>query len=368
VAPAGKPRSRHDIGVSVSFRIAVTVDPYIPVPPRLYGGIERVADLAVRGLVARGHHVTLFAHPDSRVGVPLVPYGAPPHVGRWNRMKELWQLGSALVRRRRDFDVVFSWGRLAALTPILLDRRLPKIQRYCRNVVPWRGVRTAVTLAGHSICFAGASASVYSELNRYGPSGGRWFTLYDAIDVSLYELVPQAASDAPLVFLGRLERIKGAHTAIAIAKRAGRRLILAGNHAMAGPEAAYFQQEIAPALDGEQISYVGPVDDEAKNRLLGSAAALLFPIEWKEAFGIVMAEAMACGTPVIGFPCGSVPEIIINGRNGFICSNVEEAAVATTKLLTIDRADVRADCEARFSQRVLVDRLLSIISLAAAAA
>ena len=307
----------------MSFRIAVTVDPYIPVPPRLYGGIERVADLAVRGLVARGHHVTLFAHPESGVAVPLVPYGAPPHVGAWNRGKELWQLGSALVRRRREFDVVFSWGRLAALAPILLDRRLPKIQRYCRNVVPWRGVRTAVCLAGDSICFAGASASVYDELGQYGPSGGRWFTLYDAIDVSQYEFVPRVASDAPLVFLGRLERIKGAHTAIAIAKRAGRQLILAGTRASDGPEAIYFQQEIAPALDGQQIRYVGPVDDEAKNRLLGSAAALLFPIEWKEAFGIVMAEAMACGTPVIGFPCGSVPEIITDGLNGFVCRDVE---------------------------------------------
>jgi glycosyltransferase involved in cell wall biosynthesis len=262
---------------------------------------------------------------------------------RWlttNRWKELWQLGSALVRRRREFDVVFSWGRLAALTPILLDRRLPKIQRYCRNAVPWRGVRTAVRLAGKSICFAGASASVYDELPQYGRGGGRWFTLYDPIDVSRYEFVPRVASDAPLVLLGRLERIQGAHTAIAIARRAGRRLILAGNKAAGGPEADYFQQEIAPALDGEQISYVGPVDDEAKNRLLGSAAALLFPIEWKEAFGIVMAEAMACGTPVIGFPRGSVPEIVTD-LNGFICSDVEVAAFATMKFSTIDRARVR---------------------------
>src|SRR5947209_3227488 len=145
------------------MRIAITVDPYIPVPPRLYGGIERVADLAVRGLVARGHEVTLFAHPESRAGVPLVPYGVPPHTG---------------------------------------------------------------------------------------------------------------AGDAPLVFLGRLERIKGAHAAIAIAKGSGRRLILAGNHATSGPESTYFHQEIAPHVDSNRITYVGPVDDDAKDRLLGSAAAL----------------------------------------------------------------------------------------------
>ena len=261
------------------MRIAITVDPYLPVPPTHYGGIERVVDLAVKGLVARGHQVTLFAHPDSRVSVPLVPYGAPPHTGAWNRLTELWQLGSAVAIRRRQFDVVFSWGRLAALLPILPDRRLPKVQRYCRNLVPWRGVQIAVRLAGDSISFAGASTSVYDELPRYGARGGRWHTMYDAIDMTRYDLVRAVPSDAPLVFLGRLERIKGAHAAIAIARQSGRRLVIAGNHATAGPEAAYFQQEIAPHVDGDRITYVGPVDDEAKNRLLGSAAALLFPID-----------------------------------------------------------------------------------------
>src|SRR5438128_1668389 len=158
------------------MRIAITVDPYIPVPPTLYGGIERVADLAIRGLVARGHDVTLFAHPDSRVDVPLVPYGVPPHDGARIRMTELWQLGSELFSRRRDFDVVFSWGRLAALLPILPDRRLPKIQRYCRSQVPWTSVQRAVRLAGDSLSFAGASDSVYDELPRYGTSGGCWRT------------------------------------------------------------------------------------------------------------------------------------------------------------------------------------------------
>lgn len=347
------------------MRIAITVDPYIPVPPRLYGGIERVVDLAVRGLVARGHAVTLFAHPDSRAGaplLPLVPYGAPPHTGAKNRLTELWQIGSALVARRRQFDVVFSWGRLAALLPILPDRRLPKIQRYCRNEVPWRGVEMAVRLAGDSISFAGASASVYDELPQHGARGGRWHTMYDAIDVSLYSLVTAVASDAPLVFLGRLERIKGAHSAIAIARQAGRRLVLAGNRATEGPEATYFQQEIAPHIDGDRVAYVGPVDDEAKNRLLGSAAALLFPIEWKEAFGIVMAEAMACGTPVVAFPCGSVPEIVVDGVNGFVCPDVASAVDAVARIGTLDRARVRTDCESRFSDGVLVDRMLAIMA------
>ena len=346
----------------MALRIAITVDPYIPVPPRLYGGIERVVDLAVRGLVARGHAVTLFAHPDSRVDVPLVPYGAPPHDGFWNRSKELWQVGSALVRRRHDFDVVFSWGRLAALTPILPDRRLPKIQRYCRNIVPWRSVRAAVQLAGDSIAFAGASSSVYDELPNYAAGGGRWHTLYDGIDLSRYDFVRTVPADAPLVFLGRLERIKGAHTAIDIARHAGRRLVIAGNRVDSGPDADYFDRELRPNIDGNRIEYVGPVDDVAKNALLGGAAALLFPIAWKEAFGIVMAEAMACGTPVIAFRRGSVPEVVADGVTGFVCDDVASAAQAVGRLTTIDREVVRQTCESRFSDRVLVDRMLSVIT------
>ena len=343
------------------MRVAVTVDPYVPVPPPLYGGIERVADIVVRGLSERGHAVTLFAHPESRTAGRLIPYGVPPHSGWRPRLTELWQVGNVLWRRRRDFDVVFSWGRLAALLPILPYRRLPKIQRYCRNRVPWRGVRAAVWLAGRSIRFAGASASVYDELPGQGKYGGQWSKIYDGVEASRYTFVPRVPRAAPVAFLGRIERVKGAHSAIAIARAAGRKLIIAGNRSAHGEEAAYFEQAIAPHIDGDAIRYVGAVDDVQKNQLLGSAAALLFPIEWKEAFGIVMAEAFACGTPVIGFPCGSVPEVIRDGINGFVCRDVDEAVRAVADLDRIDRGAVRADCEARFSAKVLVDAVEGLL-------
>jgi len=228
-------------------------------------------------------------------------------------------------------------------------------------------VRRAVRLAGESLSFAGASASVYDELPKQNGAGGRWHTLYDAIDMTKYDLVTCVSADAPLVFLGRLERVKGAHAAIEIARLAGRRLILAGNHATSGPEAEYFAREIQPHVDGDRIQYVGAVDDEAKNRLLGQAAALLFPIDWKEAFGIVMAEAMACGTPVIGFPRGSVPEVVAEGVTGFVCPDVKTAAAAVARIGALDRTRVRAECEARFSDRVLVDRMLALMSEAISA-
>lgn len=337
------------------LRIAITVDPYLPVPPRLYGGIERVVDIVVRGLVSRGHQITLFAHPESTTAGALVPYGCPPHVGWWPRIVELCQVGIKLWRLRRNFDVVLSWGRLAALIPILPVRQLPKIQRYCRDSVPWASVKRAVGLAGPSICFAGASASVYDEISSQDGRAGSWVTIYDAIELTKFNFVPEVPSDAPLCFLGRLEPIKGVHHAIAIAKASGRKVIIAGNRVETGASAGYFDSQLAPHIDGDRVRYIGAVDDAQKNALLGSCAALFMPIEWKEAFGIVMAEALACGTPVIGFARGSVPEVIRDGVTGFVCGSVEQAVEAVGKLGSVSRAEARADCEARFSANAVVD-------------
>jgi glycosyltransferase involved in cell wall biosynthesis len=337
------------------LRVALTVDPYIPVPPRLYGGIERVVDFLVRGLAARGHRLTLFAHPASRVPADLVPYGVPPHDGRWSRTVELWQVGARLWRDRTEWDVVHSFGRLAALLPVLPRRSLPKIQSYQRDQVPWAGVRRARRLAGRSLVFTGCSASVYRARPSQDRRGGEWRTIFNGVDPGRYRFVPAVPGDAPLVFLGRLEAIKGVHHAIAIAKIAGRRLVIAGNRIAVGPGTEYFRREVAPHVDGSQVRYVGPVDDGDKNALLGSAAALLMPVEWEEPFGIVMAEAFACGTPVIGFPRGALPEVVRHGVNGFLCGTVAEAAAAVHRLDDLDRSAVRRDCEARFADRVIVD-------------
>ena len=331
------------------MRIVITADPYLPVPPRLYGGIERVIDLLVRGLVDHGHDVTLMAHPDSRVPATLVPYGRAPHVGFVPRATELAQVGYALWRRRGAVDVVHSFGRLAALLPILPLRHIPKIQTYQRDAVPWPGIARAVMLAGPSIAFTGCSSSVY----RGQPAGaGHWRTIFNGVDLTHYTATQTVAEDAPLVFLGRLEPMKGVHHAIAIARQAGRRLVIAGNKVDSCAD--YFERQIAPHVDGTRVVYVGAVDDAQKNMWLGQAAALLMPIEWEEPFGIVMAEAFACGTPVIAFKRGSVHEVVRDGINGFACTSVDEAVQAVQRVHAIDRKAVRADCEARFASAVIV--------------
>jgi glycosyltransferase involved in cell wall biosynthesis len=331
-------------------RIVLTVDPNIPVPPSGYGGIERIADFLARGLVARGHDVTLLAHPASHTAGRLVPYGVPPHVGAGPRVRELAQVGSYLLHHRQQFDIVHSFGRLAALVPILAIRRLPKVQSYQRDRVPWSSVAMAVRLGGNSVQFTGCSTSVYRE-RPAGPLGGRWHTVFNGADLDKYRAVRTVADDAPLVFLGRLAAFKGPHHAMAIARGAGRRLILAGPREP--NDGGFFDREIAPHLG--EIEWVGELEDAAKNALLGSAAALLMPIEWEEPFGIVMAEALACGTPVIGFGRGSVPEIVRDGVNGFVVHDVAGAIGAVGRVATLDRGAVRADCEARFSDHAVVD-------------
>jgi glycosyltransferase involved in cell wall biosynthesis len=341
------------------MRILITADPYIPVPPVHYGGIERVIDVLVGELVRRGHDVTLVAHPGSRTAARLIPYGEPPHAGYRIRTKELVQVGSVLWSHRGDADVVHSFGRLAALLPILPRRQLPKIQSYQRDGVPWRSVERAVRLAGSSLVFTGCSSSVYRSRAHEG-CGGEWRTIFNCVDITTYTPRLSVSPDAPLVFLGRLDPIKGAHDAITIARGAGRRLVIAGNRVTEGPDAGYFDERIAPHVDGVHVSYAGPVDDEQKNQLLGEAAALLMPIGWEEPFGIVMAEACACGTPVIAFARGSVPEVVRDGVNGFSCATVDEAIAAAGSLDRIDRRAVRADCEARFAGSVIADAYESL--------
>src|SRR5262249_50839731 len=162
------------------------------------------------------------------------------------------------------------------------------------------------------------------------------------------------ASTAPLVFLGRLDRCKGAHHAITVAERLQRRLVIAGNISPLAHEQEYFTHDIEPRIDGRLVSYIGPVNDEQKRHLLGTAAAMLMPIEWEEPFPVVLPEAMLCGTPLIAFRRGGVPEGIDHGRTGFLCDTVDEMTALVGRLGEIDRRAVRGDAERRFSDRAIV--------------
>jgi glycosyltransferase involved in cell wall biosynthesis len=259
-----------------------------------------------------------------------------------------WAIWRTIHSRERP-DLVHSFGRLAYLAPLFRER-LPKIQSYQRHVTP-RSVRLGTLLGGPSLSFTACSRFCAEAAAQ---AGGSWTAIPNGVPLDRYTFRACVPADAPLVFLGRVERIKGAATAIAVARAAGRRLVIAGNHAEAGPEADYFREEIIPNCDGSSIRYVGPVTDEQKNELLGGAAALLFPVAWDEPFGIVMAEALACGTPVLAFPRGAVPEVVSHGLDGFLCDDLDDMVAAVARIGELDRAHCRATCEQRFSDRAVV--------------
>ena len=333
------------------MRILLTADPELPVPPKLYGGIERIIASLGTGLLAGGHEVALAAHPDSdrAAGWRLFPWPGGRSQHRGDALANLRALGGAVAAFRPD--LVHSFSRLFYLGPLLL-RKLPKIMSFQREPTG-RTVGWAARLARRSLVFTGCSDAISNRGQQRG--GGHWETIHNFVDLASYDFAPTVAHDAPLVFLSRLERIKGAHTAIAACRRAGRRLILAGNHADDdGEHGRYWRDEILPHLGRDGVEYVGPVDDAQKNRLLGQAAAMIVPIEWEEPFGIVFAESLACGTPVISCPRGALPEIVRPGVDGFLVHDADEAAAAIARLPSLRRADCRARAEICFSKEVIV--------------
>jgi glycosyltransferase involved in cell wall biosynthesis len=331
-------------------RILLVMDPYIKVPPDHYGGIERVvADLA-DGLAKSGHEITLWAAPGSRVNGRVRAFGREGEWTRWSNLRNAVTLAGRFLADGRRFDVIHNFGRLAYLAPVLA-RDVPKIQTYMRTVNPANMV-TARRLGARRLHYTAVSAAI-RDTGRRG--GGDWSVIYNCAAPERYPFV--AGTDpatAPLVFLGRLDRCKGAHHAITVAQRLQRRLIIAGNISPLPHEQGYFEAEIAPRIDGNLVRYIGPVGDEQKRALLGRAAAMLLPIEWEEPFPVVLPESMLCGTPLIAFRRGGVPEGIDHGRTGFLCDNADEMAAAVGRLGTIDRAAVRAEAVRRFSDAAIV--------------
>ena len=330
---------------SQPLRIALTADPELPVPPLLYGGIERIVDLLARELVARGHDVTLFANADSNSAGSLVPWPGKESHSPTDSLRNAATLARQVFGG--GFDLVHSFSRMAYLTP-MLPLAVPKIMTYQRAISP-RSISLGQRLSRGTLQFTAISEWMMRDVRGIG----QWSMVPNGVPLETYTFRREIAPDAPFVFLGRIEEIKGPHLAIELARRCGRKLIIAGN--IPEEKRSWVEAQVMPHVDGEQVRYVGPVNDAQKNALLGQAAALLMPILWDEPFGLVMAEALACGTPVLGLRRGAVPEVVDDGVTGFVRDTLDELVAAAAALATLDRAACRRAVEERYSETAVVD-------------
>jgi glycosyltransferase involved in cell wall biosynthesis len=323
------------------LRIAQVAPLAESVPPKLYGGTERVVSWLTEELIELGHEVTLFASGDSTTRAKLVP--VIPRALRLSRphgdpVSACAILLDKLADRASDFDVIH--GHIDWLhVPLLRRLGVPFLTTL-------HGRLDLPPLAAAARHFGNTGLVSISNHQRTPVPDLQWInTVYHGLPLEV--LKPNFSEGDYLAFLGRLTPEKGAHLAIKWARASGLPLRIAAK--IPTGENRFVKKEIEPFLDGQMVQFVGEVNDSKKTAFLGHANALLFPIDWPEPFGLVMIEAMACGTPVIAFPRGSVPEIIENGVTGFIVENEGQAIEAIERIGTLDRHHIRAEFERRFS-------------------
>jgi glycosyltransferase involved in cell wall biosynthesis len=336
------------------MRIAQIAPLYEAVPPRLYGGTERIVAHLTDALVELGHEVTLFASAEARTRGTLVPVRdqairLDPCALQSNLAAHLSMLHE-VHRRQHMFDMLHFhvdlvhfpfFEALAARTVTTLHGRLD-LKGLPEAYARWPEYPLV---------------SISDDQRAPLPDANWLATIQHGLAPGRYRF--NATPEEPyLAFLGRISPEKRPDRAIAIAKRAGMRLKIAAK--VDAADRAYFHEAIEPLLDHPLVEFVGEIGDDEKASFLGNAAALLFPIDWPEPFGLVMIEAMACGTPVIAWRCGSVPEIVDEGESGFIVATEDAAVDAVARLHRIDRRTVRGVFERRFTADVMARNYLRL--------
>jgi glycosyltransferase involved in cell wall biosynthesis len=334
------------------MRIAQVAPIFESVPPRGYGGTERVVSYLTETLVELGHEVTLFASGDSVTSADLVPacersMRSSPHANDWMTWHTL--MLDDVFARAGDFDIIhfhvdFLHYPLAqrcdtpSLTTLHGRLDLPHLQPLHRR------------FAEHPL----VSISDYQR----GPLAGANFvaTVHHGLPPRLYDFTPQPQDY--FVFIGRVSPEKRLDRAIEIAIACNTRLVVAAKVDVA--DRPYFERQIKPRLAHPLVEFIGEVDDAGKNTLMGGARALLFPIDWPEPFGLVVIESLACGTPVVAYGLGSVPELLEDGVTGFMVDNQEAAIEAAKNIGRIDRGRCRRAFEERFTSRKMAERYLAV--------
>ena len=336
------------------MKIAQIAPLYEAVPPRLYGGTERVVAHLTDALVAQGHEVTLFASADTVTRARLVPVrdqalrldptplksDLAGHLGMLHQLRA-WAGAFDVLHFHIDLLHFPMFEDLAPRTLTTLHGRLD-LKDLPQVYQRWHGY--PLVSISHS------QRAPLPEANWFG-------TVYHGLDPSPYRVASRPSGDY-LAFLGRISPEKRPDRAIEIARRAGLPLKIAAKVDAADRD--YFQQTIRPLLDSPLVEFVGEIGDAQKADFLGNARALLFPIDWPEPFGLVMIEAMACGTPVIAWRQGSVPEVLTQGVTGFIVEDIAQAVRAVKQAAALDRQRIRAMFDRRFTARTMAENYVTL--------
>ncbi len=338
---------------TILMRIAQISPLFEAVPPKLYGGTERVVYSLTEELVAMGHDVTLFASGDSVTSATLAPMREKalrldPTVKDW--VATYYRMVELIYRRKDEFDVLhfhidyfplslFSRQDVPYLTTIHGRLDIPEF------------VETYGTYLESPF------VSISNSQRRPIPNLNWVRTVLHGMPANL--LTPQPVKQEYGAFLGRISPEKGVDRAIQIAMKAGMKLKIAAKVDNADKE--YYDTKIKPLIQGNpDVEFIGEINDAQKPAFLSGAHALIFPIDWPEPFGLVMIEAMACGTPVIAFNSGSVPEVMDDGVTGFIVNNIDEAVAAAGRIHTLDRAKVRATFDRRWTSRRMAEDYVDV--------
>jgi glycosyltransferase involved in cell wall biosynthesis len=316
-------------------------------PPRKYGPWEQVASNVAEGLVALGHEVTLFATGDSMTKGHLssvVPTGYEETPGADAKVMEYLHIGHAM-EQAGEFDVIHNHFDFMPLvfSPLIKTPIVTTIHGFSsQKIIP-------VYKRYNGLChYVSISDSDRSPELRYAA------TVYNGLDTSQFSFCAKA--EDYLLFFGRIHPDKGTYESIQIAKAAGLPLIISG----LVQDASYFEEKVKPYVDGEMVSYVGNSGPEQRNSLLGKALALLHPIHFEEPFGLSVVESMLCGTPVIAFNKGSMPELIKHGETGFLVNNTHEAAEAVHCIGQLNREVCHRHARENFSQEKMVQGYVKV--------
>jgi glycosyltransferase involved in cell wall biosynthesis len=330
------------------MRLAILAPLVEPVPPRLYGGTERVVSVLTEELVRRGHDVTLFASGDSQTSATLIathPVGLrlDPQI-RDYVASTLIHVGEA-YRQANEYDLIhnhcdymaFPFARLTS-TPTLTTAHgrldLVELQRLYAAYPEQQLV------------------ALSNDQRAYLPAASWVATVPNGIDLGGFHFREQPGTY--LVFLGRISPEKRPDRAIEIARDVGMPLVIAAK--VDAVDQDYYAHAIAPLIrDNPLIEFIGEVDERQKNEVLGGAYAYLFPIDWPEPFGLTMVESMATGTPVVAYRAGSAPEVVVDGVTGFVCDSVHDMVEAVGRVGTLERAACRAHVERHFSPVAMAD-------------